>query len=209
MKGEQLELELLAREIRRTAGLDDEEIATATQIAARVLGPSGVAVDPMLAGTAYLRRIDGGWQIVVNPGARDVRFHVAHELGEWALRTLATFKGDDASRERAANYLAAAILAPERLVRRVHAEFGERVRTIATTIGLSQTSTVLRLAEVVGDERAVVTRTGNILVRTQGAFPWADVPVIDVARGEARWQGLAKTQLRGGIDEGRVALRVR
>jgi hypothetical protein len=72
---------------------------------------------------------------------------------------------------------------------------------------LSQTATFLRLGEVLRDERAVVTRSGNVLVRTQGAFPWASVPVVDVARGK-RWPGLSRAHLRGGIDDGRVALRV-
>ena len=209
MKGEQLEFEILAEEVRRRAGLlyDDRELAT--RIAARVLGPNAVAFDSTMSGAAYLRRTDDGWQIVVNPRARDVRFHVAHELGEWALRALARFEGTELARERAANYIAAAILAPEEAIRRAHQAHGERVRAIATEFQMSQTAIVLRLAEVQGDERAVVTRTGNILVRTQGAFPWANVPVVDVARGETRWAELAKTHLRGGIDEGRVALRVR
>lgn len=209
MKGEQLELELLAKEVRRRAGLKEDELALATSIAARVLGPEAVVLDPGMRGPAYLRRTIDGFQIVVNPGARDVRFHVAHEIGEWALRALAKFDGDELQRERAANYLAAAILAPDEAVRRAHAAVGERIRTLATQFGLSQTSVVLRLAEVRGDERAVVTRTGNVLIRTQGAFPWTEVPIVDVARGDARWVGLAKAQLRGGIDEGRVAFRVR
>gem|GEM_PF-4982883 len=209
MKGEQLELEELAREVRRRAGLSDDDVELATRIAARVLGPDAIALDTTMRGAAYLRRTIDGWQIVVNPRGRDVRFHVAHELGEWALRSLAKFQGSEVERERAANYLAAAILAPEPAVRRVHAAVGERLPVLASQFGLSQTSVVLRLAEVHGDERAVVTASGNVLLRTQGAFPWMNVPVVDVARGAARWVGLAKAQLRGGIDEGRVALRVR
>lgn len=209
LKGEQLELELLAKEVRRRAGLADDDLELATRIAGRVLGPNSIALDPELAGTAYLRRTIDGWQIVVNPGARDIRFHVAHELGEWALRVLARFEGDDVTRERAANYIAGAILAPEASVRRAHAAMGERIRSLASQFQISQTSIVLRLGEVIGDERAVVTRTGNVLLRTQGGFPWADVPIVEVARGSARWRGLTKADLRGGIDEGRVALRAR
>lgn len=209
MKGEQLELEDIAREIRRRAGLQDDELEYATRIAARVLGPEGLVVDSQLHGPAYLVRTIDGFQILVNPKGRDVRFSVAHELGEWALKAIANFQGTEEQRERAANYIAAAILAPELAVRRAHRAHGERIRRIADEFGMSQTSIVLRLAEVNGDERAVVTRTGNVLLRSQGAFPWANVPVIDVARGESRWRGLARAELRGGIDEGRVALRVR
>lgn len=209
LKGQQLELESIAREVRRRAGLADDDVAVATRIAARLLGPGSVVADRELAGTAYLVRTEHGFQIVVNPNGRDVRFSVAHEIGEWALRTIANFQGPDVERERAANYIAAAVLAPEGAVRRAHERRGERIRTLAREFGLSQTSMVLRLAEVQGDERAVVTRTGNVLLRTRGAFAWASVPVVDVARGAARWCGLAKSRLTGGIDEGRVALRVR
>lgn len=209
MKGVQLELEALAQAVRKRAGLDDGEFALATTIAARVLGPNGITLNPALQGAAYLRPVGDGWQIVVNPGFKDVRFYVAHELGEWALRTLARFDGDEAERERAANYIAAAILAPESALRSAHAYLGERVRSIASRFQMSQTAVVLRLAEVTGDERAVVTRTGNVLVRSQGAFPWANVPIVDVARGETRWRGLKKAQLHGGIDEGRIALRAK
>lgn len=207
VKGEQLELELLAREIRRLAGLDDEDFELATRIAARVLGPGAVALDPAMHGVAYLRRTIDGYQIVVNPGAQDVRFNVAHEIGEWALKTMARFEGTEVERERAANYIAAAILAPEGAVRRAHRAVGERLRALADRFGLSQTSMALRLAEVRGDERAVVTKTGNVLLRTSGALDWTQIPIIDVARGAAKWRGLARAELRGGIDEGRVALR--
>jgi hypothetical protein len=208
LRGEQLDLELLAKEVRRRAGLGDDDLELATRIAARVLGPDAIALDPDLLGAAYLRRTIDGWQIVVNPGARDVRFHVAHELGEWALRSLAQFSGSDVERERAANYIAAAILAPEAAVRRAHAAVGERLQVLASQFGLSQTSVVLRLAEVRGDERAIVTASGNVLIRAQGAFPWATVPIVDLAR-HGTWAGLAKAELRGGIDEGRVAFRMR
>lgn len=204
-----MELEELAREVRRRAGLADDELEYATLIAARLLGPQGIARNPHLQVPAILRRTIDGWQIVVNPKGRDVRFSIAHELGEWALKTLAKFEGTNAERERAANYIAAAILAPDQLVRRAHATYGERIRSIASEFALSQTSMVLRLAEVRGDERAVVTKTGNILLRSQGTFAWADVPIIEVARGDARWRGLTKAKLVGGIDEGRVALRVK
>lgn len=208
MQGEQLELEGLAAEVRRRAGLAPDDFETASRIAGRVLGDNGVALDPALPIPAYLQATPTGWQIVANPTAQDLRFHIGHELGEWALRTLARFRGDHVTRERAANYIAAAILAPEPAVRRAHGHLGERVRSIASWFQLSQTATVLRLAEVVGDERAVVTRSGHVLLRSHGAFPWATVPVVDVARGTS-WRGLARARLRGGIDEGRVALRAR
>lgn len=207
MRGEQLKLELLAAEVRRRAGLNEDDNELATTIATRLLGPNGITIDPELRGPAYLRRrSDGGYQIVVRPNLPDVRFAIVHEIGHYAVRELSTLRLDPTSEERAANYLAAAILAPPTMIRRAHAFYGERLRLIARAFGLSQTSTVLRLAEVLSDERAVVTRSNNVIVR--GAS-WARVPVIAIARGKLRWKGLSKAPLRGGIDEGRVALRVK
>lgn len=197
-----VELEKLARCIRRLAGLEDDELLLAPEIAGRLLGPRGVVFGP--PGTcAHL----DGMRIVVPRDHPDLNFAVAHELAELALVRTNRFDGRHVDRERAANYLGAAILAPPQAVRRAHEYHGERLRTIARIFALSQTSMALRIAEVRGDERAVVTRTGHVIVRSKGAFPWMTVPVLSVARGTTRWKGLVKAHLRGGIDEGRVALR--
>lgn len=208
MRGDQLELEYLAAAVRRLAGLTDKDVQPlATKIAVRLLGEDGIVLDRELRGPAYLRmREDGGYQIVVRAGLPDVRFAIAHELGHYAIREIAQAELDGVAEEHAANFLAAAILAPPHMIRRVHSFYGERLRTIACTFGLSQTSTVLRIAEVIGDERAVVTRTGNVLARGD---TWATVPVLDYARGRTKWCGLAKAKLRGGIDDGRIAVRVK
>lgn len=204
-----MEFEGIAAEVRRRAGVRPGELIVITRAAARLLGPDAIAADEEMEIPAYLCRTFDGFQIVANPRSKDLRFHISHELGEWALKTLAHFSGTHTARERAANYIAAAILAPADEVRSIRRARGERIGSMARHFGMSQTAMVLRLAEVQGDERAVVTVSGNVLIRTQGAFPWETVPVVGVARGESRWLGLAKARLRGGIDEGRVALRVR
>lgn len=196
-------LEALAQEVRKRANLNDDELLLAPEIAERVLGPRNLA----LGAEETPARLDS-LRIIVPRDHPDMNFAVAHELGEWALRDIAKFQGDDLTRERAANYIGAAILAPARLVQRAHRFYGERVGFLARAFALSQTSLVLRLAEVSGDERAIVTRTGNVILRTNGAYPWANVPVVEVARGR-KWRGLAKAKLRGGIDDGRVALRAK
>jgi hypothetical protein len=195
------DLERLANLVRRQARVSDDDLLLAPEIAARVLGEDGITFSAA-GGVPYL----DGDRIVVPEDHPDLNFAVAHELAEWALREHAKYRGPHVLRERAANYLAAAILAPAPTVRRAHAHFGEKLRTIAKTFALSQTSTALRLAEVRRGERAVVTRSGYVLLRTHGSFGWQDVPILDVARGR-RWKGLVRTRLRGGIDEGRVALR--
>jgi len=197
----QLELERLAAEVRRLAGVCDDELPLAIDLAERVLGHGAVAY-----GSARLpARLDGR-QIVVPQGHPDLNFAVAHELAHWALRELAAFRGDHAAGERAANALGAALVAPPHVVRRAHEHYGERLRTIARLFGLSQTAVVLRIAEVLEQERAVVTRTGNVLLRARQLDP---AVVAHAAHARGRVVGLAKARLRGGIDEGRVAVRAR
>lgn len=190
-------------ELRKLARLRDDDLQLAPQIAARILGSSGVVFGA--AGT--VARLEGH-QIVVPQDHPDMNFAIAHELAEWGLREIAKFKGGHVEKERAANSVGAAILAPRAIVLIAHAHYGERLRPLSRTFAISQTNVVLRLAEVCGDERAVVTLSGHVFMRSQGAFPWADVPIVKVARGDS-WCGLAKTRLRGGIDEGRIALRAR
>lgn len=201
------DLEQLAGWIRRLAAVGDEEIEIAPVMAGRILGDRGIVVDREQRGLGYLERNDRGeYTIRVRPHL-DLNFTIAHELGHWALREIARWHGSRPEEERAANRLAAAIIASPCALSRVHRDHGERYDQIADAFSLSQTAIVLRLAEVLGDERAVVTRRGHVLLRSGGAYPWADVPVVDVARGAAKWRGLARARLRGGIDHGRVALR--
>jgi hypothetical protein len=201
------DLERLAREIRERAGLLDDDFADAVAITACIVGPMSIVYDVRTPGTFLRPRGDGRFEIVMPPGAPDLRFRLLHEtahvvIAEKQLRLPLE------EEERAANYIAAAVMAPPERLRRAHRYFGEKLKPIARTFGMSQTATQLRLGEVLEDERAIVTRSGFVMLRTQGTFPWADVPVVDVARG-GRWRGLAKAQLRGGIDEGRVAVRAK
>jgi hypothetical protein len=198
-------LEELAKETRRQAGYDDDEIVTVTDVVTHCLGPDGVRVYDHMIGRAALVRVNDRFHIALRRGARDVRFAMAHELGHYVLRERARARFESVEREeRAANTFAAALLAPTPLVTKAYSFFGEAHETIAKKLHLSQTATVLRLGEVRGDPRAVVTRSGHVFVRNQSA-------ALDVekARRAARRAppGIARARLRGGIDEGRIALR--
>lgn len=208
MGDEQVDGEALAAEVRRLAGLAPDAFVVVTDVAVAVLGEDAIVVDPELAGTTYLRHVGGRYEIVVRLDAPDLRFRLMHEVAHVAIRRAGIALGT-ADEERFANYVAAAVIAPRDLVKRAHAHYGERPRALAKIFGLSQTAMVLRLGEVLRDERVVVTQSGNVLMRSQGTFPWADTPVVAIARGERKARGLAKANLEGGIDAGRVSLRVR
>ncbi len=208
MRVDPSEWERLASEMRGRAGLRVHDNERSTVIVVRHLGAAGLRIDRELEGGAYLtQRVDGGYQIVIRPDLPDVRFATIHELSHYGIRVIAGMKLPADAEERGANYTAAAILAPKEAVLRVYRHFGaelRRLRAIANIFGLSQTAMQLRLAEVLGDERAVVTaRNGNVLSR---GLRWRTEPTLALARGRRRSPGVAKVTLHGGIDEGRVAL---
>lgn len=93
------------------------------------------------------------------------------------------------------------------IVSDVKKDFTDNIKPLGKRFGLSQTSVHLRLAEVLGDDRALVTANQNhVMSRGDG---WATVPVVGVAHGRVKRPDIAKATLRGGIDEGRIALRRR
>lgn len=200
-----VEIEQLAMEVRRAAGASDEAVVAVVDLVIFWMGPNAIEVVERMIGRAALVTVDGVPRIMAKRGAPDLRFAVAHELGHWVLRFLARVSLDHVEEERAANTFAAALLAPPSLVRRAYEFFGEDLRVASERMHMSQTSMALRLGEVRGDPRAVVTRTGHVFTRNGGTALTRE-RAAEAARGKAP-RGLAKARLRGGIDEGRVALR--
>jgi hypothetical protein len=212
MRGEQLELERWAREVRRRAGFDELDLVSSLTIAKRAMGVE-VLLNPSLHTQACLvTDADGFFRIVVRDLEAETHFAVAHELGHWALDAIARWKPPN--EEAIANRLAAAICAPAVIVRAIVKREGRSVRRhlrpLARTTGLSQTAANLRASEVLDDERAVVTAAHqNVMVRSAGRYPWEPGWVIQVALKGERDERLETTKLHGGIDAGRVALRLK
>lgn len=199
--GIDVEIERLAMHVRRGAGYGDDE---ALDVEAAVLHWLGlpIATSPRMTVPGALAMVDGRWQVQIQQRARDPLFVAAHELGHWSFRHVAMPFQSLAAEERAANLFAAILLAPRALVVRAFDHYGEAIGPIAEGIGISQTATVLRLGEVRGEDRAVVTRTEYAHVRGPRM---TRERALDAARGNA--PGLVTARLRGGIDEGRVAIR--
>lgn len=164
--GKEKEIERVAMDIRRGAGFGDERVVHVGATVRHWMGVDVAMVEPGQLQLGTLVRAGDGWQIVVVDTAMDPRFVASHELGHWVFRHLLgmTFPSLD-DEERAANVFAAVLLAPAKLVTRAHAHFGEDVRAIAKGLHISQTSTVLRLGEVRGEDRGVVTPGGRTLLR--------------------------------------------
>jgi Zn-dependent peptidase ImmA (M78 family) len=146
------DVEALANEVRRRAGVGPHAFALVTTIAKRLLGADNVIVHETMAGQAYY--IGATKQIWLNRRCRDVRFAIGHELGHWAddVITGLLYARDDVEwnveAERRANYFAAAILMPEVSVRRMFAKWGRRVRKLANHYGVKTTTMTRRLAEL-------------------------------------------------------------
>jgi hypothetical protein len=193
------------------AKLGSDEVVDAFEFAIRLIGPKSVVVLDRLAVGARLRRSDDGdYTIELRDELPDINFACAHEMAHWALREVWKYSGND--EERLANRLGAALLMPKTLVEGVVRWRGGGLRPVAPLarmVEVSQTAAQLRIAEVIGDERAVVTRSGNLIVRNAAAVDWSDPRIPQTLRPGVRHPGLAKSLLHGGIDEGRVALTVR
>lgn len=204
LRMEQGDVEAMALEVRRKSGASDEQVISLTTTIEAHMGPGSVEMVDAMVGHGALVRVGERHRIMLRRGYRDIRFVAAHEFAHWVFASLG-LRMEHVEEERAANTFAAALLAPAALVRKAYGFFGERTETIAERLKLSQTSAVLRLAEVRGDARAVVTRSGHVLMRGT-AQTLTRERATEAARGKAP-RGLAKARLRGGIDEGRVALR--
>jgi hypothetical protein len=199
------EVERLASRLRRRAGIPSDSVVDAGELAQRLLGDDSIVVLERLAvGARLRRRPEGDYVIEIRDNLPDVNFCVGHEVAHWGLAVVARYSGPGPEEERLANALAAALLAPESVVRGVVSKFGaalEPVQPLARTVRISQTSSNIRISEVLRDERAVLTaKNGNVLHRADSRFPWNDL--------RTHWKGLSKARLRGGIDEGRTALMV-
>ncbi len=196
-------MEGIAARVRRLARIGDEVVLAPT-IAEAAIGRGTVRrVDRVMGTDACLVKIYGQPRIYVSARARDKNFAVAHETAHWALEQEA-YEGPD--EEALANRIAAAILAPPSLVRRARERHGEDVRQLALGFYVTQSCMTLRLAEVLGDDRMVVTKNRNVMRRTQASFPWADDDARTWVTGRPP-RGVLKVRLTGAFDAGRVAFR--
>lgn len=206
MEGEQLELEGIAQAVRKKASIAPDEIVSGPTLIERLL-KTRVRVAPTLGSTACLTFDGRFYRVILREVSDDSNFDCAHELSHFALRTIARYFGPE--EERYANALAAAILVPATIVRAAVGQHGAELAAIdplADFGQMSQTAAHLRLGEILGDERAVLTKKNrNRMIRSQGHFRWGKAPLIGFLKGERDIPGLVKVQLHGGIDAGRVA----
>jgi hypothetical protein len=197
------DLEALALETRTRARVDDEDVVRPGVMAVRLLGRDGLHRMPRLSATGMLIPVEGRYRIFVRRNVPDEAFVIAHELGHWSLRNIG-YSGPD--EERFADYVGAAIMAPPKVVRWAYRRFGESLGEIARVFHATQSMIVLRLAEVLGDERALVSPR-DVRVRSAGRFHWPSASELRAWRDGRTPPGVQRAALRGAYDAGRVAFR--
>lgn len=191
----QPEIEGTAESLYRSAGEDPSEVVSPAVIAGRILGSGSIRVvhASSLPGDAELVRIYDRWYIYVRRGLSDerLRFGIAHELGEHALRTDGC-QGQEV--EEIANRLAGALLAPARAVRLAMRECGPRFTRLARVFVSTQSCAALRVGEATGAPIALVAPQR---VRVRGeSFEWpSEEQVRDMARRKLPGPGIARVRL--------------
>lgn len=170
---EQLELEGIAEAILRDGGQEDDEAPRLAALVTAHLGRGAVEYSNAVRGDAALVRIRDDWRIYVRRSLPTHRraFGIAHELAEWWLRVRERYVGEDV--EKAANYVAAAILTPRRAVRLARREIGSDFVRLAEEFGTTETHMALREAEVENLPRVVVS-ANFFWVRGPESWAWPD-----------------------------------
>ena len=173
------------------AGIDPAEPAGPAELACAVLGARTLEYARGLRGGAAIGRVGDGWRLYVRPGLPpEVESHaIGHELAEWHLR-----REYDGQIEARADRLGAALVAPRPALLAALRAVGEDDAALARAFVVTQPSAALRVAEVTGRPRAVVTRHW---VFVRGA-PWAWGQSAGDVRQlvRSRRPGLTRTRLR-------------
>lgn len=200
---EQLELEGLAEAILRAGAQDDDDAPRLGQLATSLLGPGSVEYSPIrLPGDGALIRIHDSWRIYLRRGLTVERraFALSHEIAEWWLRVRENYSGEDV--EHAADYIAAAIMAPRRAFARSLRTHGHDFAELAADFRTTETHVALREAELAQMPRAVISPR---LVRVRGPEEWI-WPEESTLRRWARAGAPGLTKVRLTDDPKRIVL---
>jgi hypothetical protein len=193
----------VAREARKEARLAPDAIESSVSIARRLMGPRAVTEVPRFSSTGFLTAIKGEPRIFVRQGVTDKNFVIAHEVAHWLMRRLGVdpWPGEEVFADR----IGAALVASGPALLSARSAMGEKLGALSRTFDSTKSLVWLRLGEVLGDERALVSGE-SVRVRSQGAFPWYEPAIRLWARGRTP-PGVRRAILRTGYDAGRVTLR--
>lgn len=187
-------------------GVDPATPTSTFRLAKLKLGPDAIERAAQLVGApARLFTVRGEQRIAVNrriPVAYQLHA-VGHELGHLVLEENG-YREDDV--ESVCDAFGAALLAPMPAVRALLRAFGRDHEAIADEVVSTQTWAALRIAEVLGIPRAVLTPQ-RVYARGPETFEWcAEEELRRLAKARSMRPGLARARLTD--DPRRVVLDV-
>jgi len=156
-------------------GFDVGDPPGTAAIAVAALGPRCIRYVPDLSSRARLARIESEWRIYLRADtpSSEQGYLIGHELGELLYRE----HQHEPDFEEACNRFGAALCAPRPAVVSALGSLGHRIARLAVAFACSQTLIELRIPEVTGEPRAVVSR-GKVWVRGEPYAPFASESVI-------------------------------
>jgi hypothetical protein len=206
MRLEPGDVEGLAVALYERLGFDPATPVDTFRLARKLLGPDAIERATGIVGVpAKVFFVRGERRIGVSKRLQveHSRFVVGHELGHIVLDEIG-YREDDI--ESVCDAFGAAVMAPAPAVRAMIAAFGRDHEVMADEICSTQTWAVLRVAEVLGIPRAVLTPR-RIYARGPDGFVWGtEGELRRISRERVQRPGLRKTRLTD--DPGRVVLDV-
>lgn len=197
-----IDVETVAAELYRSAGIEPAELPGVTALAVRLLGPGAIQERTALQRRAKLVR--AARQIWIQPQLTPEQrtFSIAHELAEWHLDHVS---GSIPDREVLCDAIAAALVVPRDALLHAIRNVGRDLERLARHFVTTQSTVALRIGEVTGQPVALVTPQ-RIVVRGD-PWPWPEAQQLrDIARGDEH-PALRRTRLTD--ERRRVTLEVR
>jgi hypothetical protein len=181
-----------ARYLYERAGFEYKNEVLPSLIAERLYGPGCVRVVAHSARLAEVTTHGGRVRIAVSSRAREPEWLIGHELAHLAEGTRHARGGETEAR---CDLIGACLLMPPRAFREALSRFGEDYAALAEHFGTSETAVALRVGEVLGEGRVVVTphtvlARGDVQITQDEARRLArrgGPGVVAVGLGRRRW----------------------
>lgn len=143
-----------ARYLYECAGFDYKDAQLPSTIAERIHGAGCLRVVPMRDRLAEVSWHGGRVRIAIASRVREPEWLIGHELAHLAERSVHARGGET---EAYCDLVGACLLMPPAAFREALSEFGENYEALAAHFGTTPTAVALRVGEVTGEPRVVVT----------------------------------------------------
>jgi hypothetical protein len=156
----------LARNLYELAGFDYKDAQLPSTIAERIHGVGCLRVVPMRDRLAEVSWHGGRVRIAIASRVREPEWLIGHELAHLAERSVHSRGGET---EAYCDLVGACLLMPPASFREALGQFGEDYEALADHFGTTPTAVALRVGEVTGAPRVIVTPS-TVLARGEVAI---------------------------------------